>query len=207
MDLESRNFVELQGVKTNIFNFMSNAESNDRMELVKAIVKMLSTKELKGLKTMTSNRITALNKKDVWSKEGEIEMRKKEFEKKKAEREKLKAQNDEKNKQNEQMEIERGALGYALASSDLPQVDQVDQHEQLVISFDCEFIEVKEAHGYVHLAAEVSIMTLQNGIISNVYQEKVHHQDYRVTNYVHNLTGCDDKMFKNKDFKSLQTVR
>ena len=55
---------------------MINAESNDRMELVKVMVKMLNTKELKGLKTMTSNRMTALNKKYVWSKEGQIQMRK-----------------------------------------------------------------------------------------------------------------------------------
>ena len=156
---------------------------------------------------MTSNRITVFNKKDVWSKEGEIEMRKKEFEKKKSDREKLKAQNDKKNKQNEQMEIKRGAIGHALVSSDSLQVDLQQEHEPLVISFDCEFIEVREAHRYVHLATEVSIMALQNGIISNVYQEKIHHQDYRVTNYVHNLTGFDDKMFKNKNFKSLQTVR
>ena len=45
MDLESKNFVELQAIKMNIFNFMSNAGSNDRMELVKTIVKILITKE------------------------------------------------------------------------------------------------------------------------------------------------------------------
>ena len=92
MDLESRNFIELQAIKANVFHFMTNAESNDRMELVKAIIKMLSTRELKGLKTMTSNRMTVLNKKDLWSKESEIEVRKKTFEKKKADREKLKAE-------------------------------------------------------------------------------------------------------------------
>ena len=73
---------------------MTNAESNDRMELVKVIVKMLNTKELKGFKTMTSNRMTALNKKDVWSKGGQIQMRKKAFEKKKADRKRFKAKRD-----------------------------------------------------------------------------------------------------------------
>ena len=77
---------------------MINAESNDRIKLVKVMVKMLNTKQLKGLKMITSNRITALNKKDVWSKEGQIQMRKKAFEKKKADREKFKAKRDEKSK-------------------------------------------------------------------------------------------------------------